>query len=125
RAAGHAGRVKSSGTMTTKLILCEAIIVLLLAGALPGCSISPERQESLRRAWAEGEARQAQDCQRRGLAYTAGVCAGGGGGPARGPASRGARGSRARLLWYVRPRLYTCSLPSTGPDGRKGRGEPA
>jgi hypothetical protein len=62
-------------------LACEAMVALLLAGTLSGCSISPERQEALRRAWAEGEAEQAQECQRHGFRYTAGVCTGAGGGP--------------------------------------------
>jgi hypothetical protein len=66
---------------TVRAVACEAMVALLLAGTLPGCSISPERQEALRRAWAEGEAEQAQDCQRHGFRYTAGVCTGAGGGP--------------------------------------------
>jgi len=57
------------------------MVALLLAVVLSGCSVSPERQEALRRAWAEGEAERAQDCQRHGFRYTAGVCHGPGGGP--------------------------------------------
>ncbi len=64
-----------------RAILCETMVALLLVGLLSGCSVSPEWQEALHRAWAEGEAERAQDCQRHGLRYTAGVCTGGGGGP--------------------------------------------
>ena len=60
--------------------LCEAVVALLLAGILHGC-YSPAQQEALRRAWAEGEAQRAQECQRHGFRYTAGVCTTPGGGP--------------------------------------------
>src|ERR1700730_4612 len=67
--------------LAVRVVACEAMVALLLAGILSGCSVSPERQEALRRAWAEGEAEQAQECQRHGFRYTAGVCTGPGGGP--------------------------------------------
>jgi hypothetical protein len=60
---------------------CAVMVALLAAGILSGCSVSPERQEALRRAWAEGEAERAQECRRHGFPYTAGVCTGPGGGP--------------------------------------------
>ena len=63
-----------------RTVLCEAMLAVLLAGILQGC-YSPAEQEALRRAWAEGEAERAQECQRHGFRYTAGVCTGGGGGP--------------------------------------------
>ena len=63
-----------------RTLLCEAMAVLLLIGILPGC-YSPAEQEAIRRAWAEREAEQAQECQRRGLPFVAGACGGYGGGP--------------------------------------------
>ena len=67
--------------MSPQTVLVHGVVLALLAGSLPGCSVSPERQEALRRAWAEGEAERAQECQRHGFRYTAGVCSGPGGGP--------------------------------------------
>jgi hypothetical protein len=64
-----------------RVVLSEAMVALLLAGILSGYSVSPEREEALRRAWADGEAERAQECQRHGFRYVAGVCTGAGGGP--------------------------------------------
>ena len=53
------------------------MVGLLVAGILHGCSISPARQEEIRKAWeerdAERAAERARECQ------LAGHCASGGG----------------------------------------------
>ena len=61
-------------------LLGETAIALLLAGILSGC-YSPAQKEALQRAWDAGEAQRAQDCQRHGFRYVAGVCSTPGGGP--------------------------------------------
>lgn len=55
------------------------LVLLLVAGILPACSISPARQEAIRQAWEERDAERARECQRAGRAFVAGGCAGGGG----------------------------------------------
>jgi len=67
--------------MSPQAVLVHGVVLALLAGSLSGCSVSPERQGALRRAWEEGEAERAQECQWHGFRYTAGVCTGPGGGP--------------------------------------------
>jgi hypothetical protein len=67
--------------MRSQIVLVHGIVLALLAGSLSGCSVSPERQEALRRAWEAGEAERAQACQQHGFRYTAGVCSVPGGGP--------------------------------------------
>lgn len=59
----------------------SGMFALALTGILSGCSLSPERKEALQRAWDEGEAERARECQRHGFRYTAGVCSTPGGGP--------------------------------------------
>jgi uncharacterized protein (DUF58 family) len=56
-----------------------AILLSLLAGlTLGGCSVSPERQQEIQRAWAEREAEMARECERAGRRYVAGTCSWGG-----------------------------------------------
>jgi hypothetical protein len=55
------------------------LVGLLLAGILPGCSISPARQEEIRKAWEERDAERARECYRQGRGFVAGGCTGGGG----------------------------------------------
>ncbi len=56
-----------------------ALITVLVASALPACSVSPAQQEAIQRAWAERDAERAQECLRRGLRIVAGNCTGNGG----------------------------------------------
>jgi|SRR3984893_9908705 hypothetical protein len=65
--------------LAVQAVACEAMVALLLAGILSGCSLSPERQEALRRAWAERDAEQAQECHRHNLGFVAGGCTSPGG----------------------------------------------
>ena len=50
------------------------LVVLLLAGILPGCSISPDQQEAIRQAWAERDAERARECERVRGFIVAGSC---------------------------------------------------
>ena len=55
------------------------LVGLLLFGILPGCSISPARQEAIRQAWEERDAERARECYRVGRAFAGGGCSAGGG----------------------------------------------
>jgi len=55
-----------------------ALLALVLAGALPGCSTTPAEQDATRKAWAERDAERAAECYRRGVGFVAGGCATGG-----------------------------------------------
>jgi len=51
------------------------VVGLLLAGILQGCSISPARQEEIRKAWEERDAERA--AERARVCHLAGHCASG------------------------------------------------
>ena len=55
------------------------LVGLLVAGILPGCSISPTQQDAIRRAWEARDAERARECERVGRGFVAGGCTGGGG----------------------------------------------
>lgn len=55
------------------------LVGLLVAGILPGCSISPAQQDAIRRAWEERDAERARECERMERGFVAGGCTGGGG----------------------------------------------
>jgi hypothetical protein len=61
-------------TLMRKVILLSLLAVLTLWG----CSVSPERQQEIQRAWAERDAERARECDRAGRRYVAGACSWGG-----------------------------------------------
>jgi hypothetical protein len=46
----------------------------LLAAACIGCTVSPEQQAAIRKAWAERDAQRAAECRRNGVGFAAGGC---------------------------------------------------
>jgi hypothetical protein len=60
------------------LMRAGVLLSLLAALAFWGCSVSPERQQEIQRAWAEREAEMARECERAGRRYVAGTCSWGG-----------------------------------------------
>ena len=55
------------------------LILAILLSVLPGCAVSPEQQEAIRKAWAERDAERAQECAQRSGRWVAGGCVFGGG----------------------------------------------
>ncbi|HEV8438420.1 MAG TPA: hypothetical protein VGT40_10030 [Methylomirabilota bacterium] len=56
-----------------------AILLVVLAGVLWGCAISPEQREETIRVWAERDAERARECVQRGGGWVAAGCIRGGG----------------------------------------------
>ena len=59
-------------------ILSAILIGMLLAGTLLGCSLTPDEQDAIRRAWEDRDAERARECQRAGGGFVAGGCVRGG-----------------------------------------------
>jgi hypothetical protein len=84
-AQGEAAEVPSgraglgAAAMSPQAVLVHGVVFALLAGILPGCSVSPAEQDAIRRAWAERDAERAQECHRHNLGFVAGGCASPGG----------------------------------------------
>jgi ABC transporter substrate binding protein len=70
---------RGSGHRAVSGWLGGLLVGLLVAGILPGCSISPAQQDAIRRAWEERDAERARECERMGRGFVAGGCTGGGG----------------------------------------------
>ena len=67
------------GERIVRTILATVLTGILWAILLQGCSLSPERQDAIRRPWDARDAERAEECYRKGRGVVAGGCTGGGG----------------------------------------------